>query len=122
MENPSRNPSIASTSASVPAVVFAILNVALIAPVPSSDISIVFPILRVRSCSRFKKTFFGSMDPFAKTTLPVDAFAGSSNATMRPVIVRETESAAVIVIGVVSFIRLDPLLFEFPRLTLRQYD
>ena len=45
------------------------------------------------------------MDPFANTTLPVDALAGSSNATMRPVIVRDSESAAVIVIGVVSFIR-----------------
>jgi len=45
------------------------------------------------------------MEPFANTTLPVDAFAASSNATMRPVIVRDSESAAVIVIGVVSFIR-----------------
>jgi hypothetical protein len=44
------------------------------------------------------------MDPFAKITFPVEAFAGSSNATMRPLIVRDSESAAVIVIGVVSFI------------------
>jgi hypothetical protein len=65
----------------------------------------LFPILRVLSCSRLRNTGAGSIDPFANTTLPVDAFACSSNATMRPEIVRDSESAAVIVIGVVSFIR-----------------
>ena len=74
---------------------------------PSIDIDMLRPILRVLSCSRLRNTSAGSIDPFAKITLPVDAFASSSNATMRPVIVRESESAAVIWIGVVSFMTLD---------------
>jgi hypothetical protein len=64
----------------------------------------VFPILRVRSCSRLRKTSLGAMLPLAKITFPVDAFAVSLNATIRPEIVLASESAAVICIGVVSFI------------------
>ena len=64
--NPSRKPSCASTSASLPAVVSAILNVASI-PVPSAEnaVSNVLPMRRVRSCSRFNKTAVGSIEPAA---------------------------------------------------------
>ena len=100
---------MASAIASDPAVVFEILKLASM-EFSFRVISILLPILRVRSCSKFRKTFVGAIDPFANTTFPVDAFAGSSNATMRPVMIRVSESAAVIVIGVVSFIAAYPLL------------
>jgi hypothetical protein len=46
----------------------------------------------------------GTIDPDLNITFPVDAFAGTSNSTILPVIVRASESAAVIVNGVVTFI------------------
>jgi hypothetical protein len=46
----------------------------------------------------------GFSDPDLNMTLPVDALAGTSNSTILPVIVRASESAAVIVNGVVTFI------------------
>ena len=103
--NPSRSPSIASWIASDPAVVFEILNVALI-DFPSGESSIVkvLPIGRAESCSRFNFTFAGVIDPALNRTLPVDALAAVSNATICPVIVRASESAAVIVNGVFTFI------------------
>ena len=104
IENPSLIPDAASSNASVPAVVFAILNVASIDLSEFKFMLNVFPILRVRSCSRLRKTSFGAMLPLAKITFPVDAFAVSLNATIRPEIVLASESAAVICIGVVSFI------------------
>jgi hypothetical protein len=64
----------------------------------------VLPIGRAESCSRFNFTFVGLSDPDLNITFPVDAFAGTSNATICPVIVRDSESAAVIVNGVVTFI------------------
>ena len=100
--------------------VLAILNVA------SMDLSefklmlSVFPMRLVRSCSKFKNTSFGWMLPFAKITLPVLAFADSLNATMRPLIVLDSESAAVICIGVVSFIVPYPLFSLFHQRSLRQ--
>ena len=120
MENPSRNPSIASAIASDPAVVFEILKLASI-EFSLRVISRVLPIGRVRSCSRLSLTGVGLTDPFAKTTLPVDALAGSSNATIRPLMIRVSESAAVIVIGVVSFIAAYPLLLLFHRRSSRQF-
>ena len=93
----------------MPAVVFAILNVASIDLSPFIVIESVLPILRVRSCSRLRKTSLGAIDPFKNCTRPVDAFAVSPNATIRPEIVLLSESAAVIVIGVVSFIVPCPL-------------
>jgi hypothetical protein len=44
------------------------------------------------------------IDPALNRTLPVDALAAVSNATICPVIVRASESAAVIVNGVFTFI------------------
>ena len=93
----------------MPAVVFAILNVASIDLSPFIVMDNVLPILRVRSCSRFKKTSAGEIEFLANTTRPVDAFATSLNATIRPLIVLDSESAAVMVIGVVSFIVPYPL-------------
>ena len=122
--NPSRKPSAASTNASLPAVVSAILNVVSMAD-PSAVISVikVFPILRVLSCSRLSKTAVGSIEPFANCTLPIEALPVSSNVTMRPVIVRLLESAAVICIGVITFFIaacLLPRVFHQP--TLRRFD
>jgi len=61
---PSRKPSCASTNASLPAVVSAILNVASM-PLSFDSIESVLPIRRVRSCSRFNKTGVGSIEPAA---------------------------------------------------------
>ena len=93
----------------MPAVVFAILNVASIDLSPFIVIESVLPILRVRSCSRFRNTSVGAIDPLLNITFPVLAFAGSLKAKIRPVMVRDSESAAVMVIGVVSFIVPCPL-------------
>jgi hypothetical protein len=91
--------------ASVPAVVFEILNVASI-DFPSGESSIfkVFPMGRAESCSRFSFTEAGVSDPDLNKTLPVEALAGVSNSTILPVMVRASESAAVIVNGVSIFI------------------
>ena len=113
---------MASSKASEPAVVLIILKLAFIARSPSIVIDKVFPILRVESCSRFRKTFFGSMLPLAKITFPLEALAGSLKATIRPLIVRASESAAVITIGIVSFIGSCPLFFVFPRRIKHQFD
>ena len=106
----------------MPAVVLAILNVASIDLSPFIVIDNVLPILRVRSCSKFKKTSFGAIEPFAKITLPVLAFAASPNARIRPLIVLDSESAAVICIGVVSFIVPYPLFSLFHQRSSRQCD
>ena len=53
---------------------------------------------------------------------PVDAFAGVSNCTIWPVIVRASESAAVIVNGVNTFIGSSPLEFGFLLHSMRQRD
>jgi hypothetical protein len=58
---------MASTIASLPAVVALILKLALIARSPSIVIDKVLPI-RWLVCSKFKKTFFGSIEPLAKIT------------------------------------------------------
>ena len=120
IEKPSRNPSMASAMASDPAVVFEILKLASI-EFSLRVMSRVLPIGRVRSCSRLSLTGDGLIDPRANTTLPVEALAGSSNATMRPLIIRVSEFAAVIVIGVVSFIAACPLLLLFHRHSSRQF-
>ena len=120
--NPSRKPSCASTSASLPAVVCAILNVASI-PSSLDSIESVLPIRRVRSCSRLSKTEVASIEPLANCTLPIEALPVSSNVTMRPEIVRLLESAAVIVMGVITFFIAACLLPRvFRQLTLRQFD
>ena len=63
-----------------------------------------FPIGRDGSCSRLRVTLDGLSDPALNITFPVDAFAGVSNAMICPVIVRDCESAAVMMNGVVTFI------------------
>jgi hypothetical protein len=91
--------------ASDPAVVFEILNVASIDfPSGANSMLSVLPIGRAESCSKFNLTLAGFNDPDLNMTLPVDAFAGTSNSTILPVIVRASESAAVMVNGVVTFI------------------
>ena len=109
--------------ASDPAVVFEILNVALIdLPSGASSIDSVFPIGRFESCSRFSLTDAGINEPDLNNTFPVDAFAGVSNCTIWPVIVRSSESAAVIVNGVNTFIGSFPLLLGFLLHSMRQRD
>ena len=57
-------------------------------------------------------------------TLPIDALPVSSNVTIRPEIVRLFESAAVICIGVITFLLIATYLLPrvFRRSTLRRYD
>jgi hypothetical protein len=91
--------------ASDPAVVFEILNVALIdLPSGASSMERVLPIGRFESCSKLSLTEAGIKEPDLNSTLPVDAFAGVSNCTIWPVMVLSSESAAVIVNGVNTFI------------------
>ena len=65
-----------------------------------------------------------SIEPGANSVLPHDVFPGSSNATMRPVIVRESESVAVIVIGVSIFLLITTYLLPvvFRQCSLHRRD
>ena len=61
-------------------VVLEILNVASIDfPSGASSMLSVLPIGLAESCSKFNFTFVGFIDPDLNITLPVDAFAGTSN-------------------------------------------
>ena len=111
---------MASTIASLPALVLKILKLAFIARVESFSMLKVLPILLVASCSKFRNTSLGSIEFSAKITFPVEALANSEKATIRPLIVRLESSAAVIAIGIVNFIGSFPLLsLSLPELTLR---
>ena len=100
---PSRKPVAASTSASLPAVVSAILNVASI-PCSVAVIDKTFPIGRVRSCSSNNLTFLVAIDSGLNVVSPADVDPVSFHVTTRPVIVRVSLSADVIVSGMFSFI------------------
>ena len=109
--------------ASDPAVVFEILNVAFIdLPSGANSMLKVFPIGLLESCSRLSFTDAGINEPDLNNTFPVDAFAGVSNCTIWPVIVRSSESAAVIVNGVNTFIGSSPLEFGFLLHSMRRRD
>ena len=111
---------MASTIASLPALVLKILKLAFIARVESFSILKVLPILLVASCSKFRNTSLGSIEFSVNITFPVEALANSSKATIRPLIVRLESSAAVIAIGIVSFIGSFPLVsLSLPELKLR---
>ena len=111
---------MASTIASEPALVLKILKLAFIARLESFTILKVLPILLVASCSKFRNTSLGSIEFSVNITFPVEALANSSKATIRPLIVRLESSAAVIAIGIVSFIGSFPLgSLSLPELTLR---
>ena len=100
---PSRKPVAASTNASLPAVVSAILNVASI-PCSVAVIDKTFPIGRVRSCSSNNLTFLVAIDSGLNVVSPADVDPVSFHVTTRPVIVRDSLSADVIVSGMFSFI------------------
>ena len=109
--------------ASDPALVLEILNVALIdLPSGASSMPMLFPIGRAESCSKLSLTGAGINEPALNKTLPVDAFAGVSNCTIWPVIVRASESAAVMVNGVSTFIGSSPLEFGFLLHSTRRRD
>ena len=121
--NPSRNPELASTRLSLPAVVLPIENVA---SMPSSVTLYAFknPIGDSRRCS--SNNFVVSLkviEPGLNIVEPADVEPSSFHVTMRPEISRFGKSVAVTLIeksrfigvGFVSFIGSFPLLVGFHR-------
>ena len=81
-ENPSLMPVAASTKASFPAVVSAILNVATI-PVSVTSCAISFPIGRVRSCSKSNlMPLLKLIESLANTVGPADVLPCSPHVTI----------------------------------------